>query len=451
MEADLRDDHRTVAVAKFRGATSTTTFDDSAFRFADTEGNTRSTFRYGLFHVIANHSATPTFGLSPRSVTTLASASFTANDQTRSDRDPLRKWTALVRAGTQYVPDSHHYEVLAALDAQPGLAADNERGEQTATHVAFGYRDVGKRYVPYDAPVDPLGGTRGFLGGVGFDRHVADDGDATSRDWSIKPLSGSVVAHRFGDRGQTRDVALALRFELEVAPYMSLKFEQSSGSVAASVAARSAGLVISPALEGTLFDNSQTSLSLLNKRKPFAWSVGYQRLATPNCSAKVKPTAAHSLPSIRTAKGASPRPRSSLSRRAGSSREAWATRSRSRSAMPSVSNQTTVSRVKRTVALGYPVGTCSRLIGVATNRAGDIDQSTQTRDKPGLYLGSFLELNFPKRRPQSILVGFVRNQDFANGAAALQKQEFFVRLVTGSPQDSFGKSLGCTQLGSNPS
>jgi hypothetical protein len=445
-----RDDRRTFAVAKFRGATATTTFDDAAYRFADVESGDRSTLRYGVFHVVANHSATPTFGISPRSVTTLASAALTTFDKTRSARDPLHKWTTLVRIGTQYVPDSRHYEFLESLDAQPGLAADNERGEQTATHFAVGYRDVGVRYVPYDAPVDPLGGTHGFFGGVGFDRRVADDGDAIARDRSVKPLSGSVIAHAFGDRAGVRDIALAARFELEVAPSMSLKFEQSSGSVAASVAGRSAGLLISPALGTTLFDNSQTSLSLLSKRAPFAWSVGYQRLATPNCSSKIKTTAKHPLPCDPYRQGSVTAAAFVPLKRDGFLAGSLGNSLAEPFGEAFVSNQTTVTRLKRTIAFGYPVGQCSRIIGVATNRAGDVDQSTQTRDKPGLYLGSFLELNFPKKNPQGILVGFVRNQDFTAGPAALLKQEFFVRVVTGTPMETFGKTMGCVKPDANP-
>jgi hypothetical protein len=439
-----RDDHRTFAAAKFKGTSATSSFDDAAYRFSDLETFDRSSIAFGVFHAVANHGAPPAFATSPRSVTTMGSVAYTTVDEMRRAREPIRQWTSLARFGTQYVPGSRHVELLEAFDAAPGAKPQNAAGEQTTMHYALGYRDVGSRYLPYDAPVDPLGGTHGFLGGVGFDRRIVDDPDAQTRDHSLKPLRGSVVMHRFEDLSEVRDFAITTTLDLDIRAHGTLHLQHSSASVAASVAARSAGLFISPALGATLLDNSQSLVSYVwSGRSHNAWSVGYQRLGSPNCSKKITTTAQHPLPCDPYRQGSAT---AALFLPLG--RDGFVAGNIGNSlaepfANAFASNQTTVNRIRRTIAVGMPAGPCSHFMAVATNRAGDIDLSTQTRDRPGLYLASFLEMTLPRPLPQALLVGYVSNQDFSTDKTSVSKREFFVRFVSGSPPKSYSRTMNC--------
>ena len=443
-----RDRRRVLAIAQFNGSTAATgdTFRDIAYRFADA-GPSDHGFAYGIFHVVANHDL-PSLPFTPaqRSANTLASLAYSfLPHEPKSDKPATDTLTTLVRAGTQYQPDSGNLEFLQSYLRSPGLKQANAAGERSTFALAAGYRDVGARYAPLDATIDPTGGTRGLFGGASLSRELVVSEDAPVFDNRLKFSKASVVLHRFFDAVRARDVAIDTQFAVLLRPTLSLSAERSNGSVAASVAGRSAGLAIDP-FGTTMFRSSTSSLSLASSRSVFPWKIGYQIVESPNCSDKVTVTVTHPLP-------CDPLRSAGLTASAftnfgpgGNGFMAFDIGNSLSNAIGSVtpSNQTTVARQTRSYALGYPLGTCSRLVGVLTNREGDVDQLTAARDRPGLFLGGFLEINLKNFFPQSLLAGYIRNTDFNPAPDAAPTHKFFIRLVAGAPIPAYARALTCS-------
>ena len=287
-----------IAVASFRGTTSSNgVANDNVTLLQNTFKSAGDTLYVSFYGADATRSqlAAPSKGAyfpftvnELHTVNTQGTIGFTSlsadmhNAQYGISELPVYAVTSLLRYATQYMNLASDLEAAISIQRDPpALDVHSFADETWHFSGALGYRNVGRNYMPIDAPLDTYVGEHGVFGVLNYTGTNTKNG---------KPYTLALSGRRFSDTLEARDVSLGLDATFPIAPVFSLKGSYATANTTVLEAARQAKFIAADANGGNLYlPNGHYSGSLVYDPVggKLQASLGYTRAESQGCNKQV--------------------------------------------------------------------------------------------------------------------------------------------------------------------